>query len=304
MMTPILHHYDISNFSEKVRLAFGLKGMAWRSVVIPATLPKPDYEPLTGGYRRTPALQIGAHVYCDTRLILAELERRQPEPSLYPGGRGLHEAFASWAESRFLWPAGRLATGRNVEALPAEFHADRAAMLGRPAPDAERVRAAGERALQQLRPQLAWAGEICAAAQPFLLGARPGLADLSLYIVLWFLRRFPRDVLAELSPAAGVAPWMARVAALGHGERSELSPAAALDEARASEPAALDPGTAMDGLAPGDRAAVAPEEATSAPVEGVIVRLAEDEVALLREHPRVGRVVVHFPRLGYVVRPR
>jgi len=301
-MTPILHHYDISNFSEKVRIAFGLKGMAWRSVVIPATLPKPDYEPLTGGYRRTPALQIGAHVYCDTRLILAELERRQPEPTLYPGGRGLHEAIASWAESRLLWPAGRLATGRNADALPAEFHADRAAMLGRPAPTADRVRAAGERALAQLRPQLAWAEEICASARPFLLGERPGVADFGLYIVFWFLRRFPRDVLAELAPSPALEAWMGRVAAIGHGARTETTATAALDEARAAEPEPIDPGTPMDGLAAGDRVAVAPEDGASAPVEGVVVRLAEDEIALSREHPRTGAVVVHFPRLGYVVR--
>ena len=73
----ILHHYDVSNFSEKVRLILGLKELSWDSVQIPATAPKPDYTPLTGGYRRTPALQIGADVYCDTRGII-----------YYAGGRG------------------------------------------------------------------------------------------------------------------------------------------------------------------------------------------------------------------------
>ena len=81
----ILHHYDFSNYSEKVRLVLGLKGLSWRSVEIPPVLPKPDYLPLTGGYRRAPALQIGAEVYCDTVRITEELERRFPQPSLYPG---------------------------------------------------------------------------------------------------------------------------------------------------------------------------------------------------------------------------
>src|SRR6266852_2929932 len=53
----ILHHYDFSSYSEKVRLVLGLKGLSWRSVDIPPVLPKPDYVPLTGGYRRAPALQ-------------------------------------------------------------------------------------------------------------------------------------------------------------------------------------------------------------------------------------------------------
>jgi len=73
-MKWILHHYDFSNFSEKVRLMLGLKGIAWDSVEIPSHLPKPDYLPLTGGYRRTPSLQIGADVYCDTHLIAEVIE--------------------------------------------------------------------------------------------------------------------------------------------------------------------------------------------------------------------------------------
>ena len=36
----ILHQYDFSPFSEKVRLAFGLKGMEWHAVDVPiATCP-------------------------------------------------------------------------------------------------------------------------------------------------------------------------------------------------------------------------------------------------------------------------
>ena len=63
----ILHHYDTSPFSEKVRLLLGLKGLAWDSVQAPVIMPKPELTPLTGGYRRIPVLQIGADIYCDTR---------------------------------------------------------------------------------------------------------------------------------------------------------------------------------------------------------------------------------------------
>jgi glutathione S-transferase len=78
MSDMILHHYPASPFSEKVRVAFGIKGLAWKSVIIPRILPKPDLMPLTGGYRKTPVLQIGADIYCDTQLILREIERRAP----------------------------------------------------------------------------------------------------------------------------------------------------------------------------------------------------------------------------------
>ena len=72
----ILHHYDTSPFSEKIRVLFGLKGMAWTSVHVPNMMPKPDLVELTGGYARTPVLQIDAEIYCDTAAILDALEAR------------------------------------------------------------------------------------------------------------------------------------------------------------------------------------------------------------------------------------
>src|SRR6187549_165875 len=89
----ILHHYDVSPFSEKVRLLFGLKNLSWASVIQPVIMPKPDLIPLTGGYRRIPVMQIGADVYCDTQVILAELERRHPKPPVVRG--------ADWAVNLF-----------------------------------------------------------------------------------------------------------------------------------------------------------------------------------------------------------
>jgi glutathione S-transferase len=80
----ILHHCDFSSFSEKVRLVLGIKGIPWSSVSIPSSLPKPDYMPLSGGYRRASSLQIGADIFCDSVRIIAELEDRFPEPSIYP----------------------------------------------------------------------------------------------------------------------------------------------------------------------------------------------------------------------------
>ena len=38
MTDIILHHYETSPYSEKVRLGFGLKGLAWQSVEIPAIM--------------------------------------------------------------------------------------------------------------------------------------------------------------------------------------------------------------------------------------------------------------------------
>src|SRR5271163_2053304 len=88
MTDIILHHYKTSPYSEKVRLGLGLKGLTWASVEIPIIMPKPDLTALTGGYRKTPVMQIGADIYCDSQWIMRELERRHPTPSFYPAGRG------------------------------------------------------------------------------------------------------------------------------------------------------------------------------------------------------------------------
>ena len=75
MSQVILHHYQLSPYSEKIRLALGLKDLNWRSVEIPVWTPRPKLTPMTGGYRRTPILQIGAEFHCDTLLILHVIEK-------------------------------------------------------------------------------------------------------------------------------------------------------------------------------------------------------------------------------------
>ena len=72
----ILHEYPTSPYAEKIRLALRLKNLAYSRVEIPVIMPRPDLMPLTGGYRRTPVLQIGADIFCDTAIILRELEAR------------------------------------------------------------------------------------------------------------------------------------------------------------------------------------------------------------------------------------
>ncbi len=84
MSEIILHHYPESPFAEKIRAILGFKRFSYRSVLVPMMLPKPDVIALTGGYRRTPILQIGSDIYCDIALIADVLECVQPEPTFYP----------------------------------------------------------------------------------------------------------------------------------------------------------------------------------------------------------------------------
>ena len=127
----ILHHFKESPFSEKVRVIFGLKNIAWTSVLISRIMPRPDLMPLTGGYRRTPVMQIGADIYCDTQRIIRELEHRFPAPTLFPGGSaGLAWASAMWTDKSFFQNTVNLVFGSLADKVPQSFIEDREKLRG------------------------------------------------------------------------------------------------------------------------------------------------------------------------------
>lgn len=300
MIEPILHHFDWSPYAEKIRVLFGLKQLAWRSVQVPMVMPKPDLTALTGGYRKTPVLQIGADVYCDTSCIARELERRCPSPTLFPdGGAGLTYALATWAE-RFFEPGAGLSMSGN-EALPAELLQDRREFFTHM--DFDRFAERGPHMRGQVLAHLALLETHLADGRDFMDGARPGLADATAYYVVWMLRAFVAGADALLARQRRLAAWEARVRGLGHGERREIGSTEALVEARTSTPAPGD-GVAADdpsGLLEEQAVSVTPDDYGKVPVHGELVTLDATCVAIRRRDPRAGEVVVHFPRLGYVV---
>ncbi|MFN2288033.1 MAG: glutathione S-transferase family protein, partial [Chromatocurvus sp.] len=185
-MDLILHHFDPSPFAEKVRLALGLKGLAWQSVEIPMVMPKPDLTELTGGYRKTPVLQIGADIYCDTQRIVLELERRCPGPSLFPGGsEGLCLALAQWSDVSFFRPGAALSMGTN-EALPEDILRDRQAFFS--FIDFATLNVELPHYLAEFRAQLALLDRMLADSRDFLLGAEPSWADILACFPVWMGR--------------------------------------------------------------------------------------------------------------------
>ena len=302
MSDLILHHYDISPYAEKIRLCFGLKGLAWRSVIVPMVLPKPDLMPLTGGFRRTPVLQIGADIYCDTLRIAMELDRRRPEPPLLPGdGNGFDGILATWAERVLMWPTARYVTGMNRGALSEPFFRDRSEMRGHPTPTMEQVAAGLPHQEGQLHLMLGWVEDLLGDERLYVPGRTPRLADFALYQRLWWLRALDGKAAHVLDGCLRIRDWMARIAAIGHGERSELTPREALRIASDATPVDDPPGVASDGLQPGSRVRVAAEDFALDPVEGEVVHATREAIAVRREDPIVGAVHVHFPRLGYEV---
>jgi glutathione S-transferase len=298
----ILHHYDFSNFAEKARQMLGFKGLAWRGVEQPPILPKPDLTPLTGGYRRIPVLQEGADLWCDTRLIARELERRVASPTLFPAATsGAAEAIAWWAEHQFMRPVALFVSGINADHMPAGLHEDRARLHGLPTPSIEAVRKAAVRNLHLVRPQIQWLADMLQDGRRYLLGAEPCIADFAAYHVIWFFKGRHIDCRHELLPYPRLLAWRDRMAAIGHGERTDIDPSVALAAARAAEPApAARTSHPQEGdPLPGEQARVRPADNARDWVEGEVSFVDSQEIALVRHDPDVGWVAVHFPRLAY-----
>lgn len=305
MTDLILHHFDHSPFSEKVRLVLGFKKLSWKSVKVPIMLPKPDVVALTGGYRRTPFLQIGADVYCDSALMLRVIDRLAPEPPLYPRtATGTQHVLAQWADGPLFWaavpytmqPAGvAYVFGETSPETLRALAADRAAMT------AGMRRATPVDAAAQLASYLGWIESLLAPGQAFLLGDAPCVADFAVAHSLWFIRLAP-PVAGLLAPFGKLAGWYERVAGFGHGRSEPLSSGDAIAIAAGAG------GHAATGVAPGlgfeagAQVTVSATDYAADLVPGTLVGLSTDEVVIERRDERAGTVHVHFPRIGYQIK--
>ncbi len=298
MSEIILHHYELSPFSEKIRRILGHKNMAWRSVDAPMMNPKPKLTPLTGGYRRIPVLQIGADIYCDTSLIARTLERVQPEPTIFPEGREAESSlFSLWGDRHLFQQAIPLALSAAEQFLTPEFKADREAMA--PQMKFELMKRAVPDARNQIRGLFALLSEML-EGRSFLLGEGFSLADASVYTSVWFLQSAPdAKTLFEAKPA--LVAWFERCTALGRGKETSLDADEALAIAKAAETSMKERADDDDpnGFSPGDRVTVMPDDYAFDPVAGVVLALSAEEIAIRRKDPEVGEIVVHFPRIGY-----
>lgn len=305
----ILHHYDFSCYSEKVRLVLGLKGLTWRSVEISPVLPKPDYMPLTGGYRRAPALQIGADVFCDSKRIIEELERRFPEPSVYPGPdvtaqRALLAGLEYWTDSVLTRNAINYISCVHAEAprFTPKFLADRAALLHKPEPGLAHRRGAAAKNLAQLRPQLSWINELLSDGRPYAWGETMSLADCVIYHPLWVMDQLASERVALIPER--IRQWMDRIAAHGHGQFTPMTALEAIAVAAAATPEPPLPSETFEGdPALGETVSITPVDyGRDNPSIGVLVSIDTRRMALQHVNARTRLVTVHFPRFGYTVK--
>lgn len=309
MTAFILHHYQASPYSEKVRLMLGHKQLDWQSVTIPIIAPKPDLIALTGGYRKTPVMQVGADIICDSRLIARQLDALAPAHPLIPADRVASVlAFEQW-ESRFflgavpvvLQPRGAawLAERLGPEVMQ-QFGNDRASLFkgGEQArPDADYARVHFLPGVAALDQQL--------ERHDYLVGDGATLADFAMLHPIWFVNGNPavRDCLL---PFAAVQNWQERVSEVGHGRSEKLDAAEAIEIARndtSDGVAFLGSAALPDGIKVGDRVQVAATDYGTDPIVGTLLHASTTEIVVGRTDVRAGEIRVHTPRDGFSLTP-
>ena len=303
----VFHNYPQSPVAEKVRVAFGIKNLSWRDVEIPRLPPKPMLTALTGGYRRTPVMQIGADIYCDSQCILRELDQRHPEPSFMPTPEaGLMWCLSRYTDGDLFTLAVKIVLGSAGDDLPGDFAQDRGRLyLGEDwAEGLKRANAQLPHLVAQMRAPLSWMNAQLSDGRAFLLGSDPAAIDAQMYHNVWFVRGRWSGGPSMLSEFPDLVRWEDNVRALGHGASTAMSAEEAISRAKGVEPAS------KSGIAPNDpqgldvgvSVTVSPDlDGGEQPVDGNVRYADADTIAIERTAEDVGTVCVHFPRAGYRV---
>jgi glutathione S-transferase len=222
MLKIYLHHYPASPFSEKIRALFGYLGLEWYSAETSIIMPRPLLMPLSGGYRRVPVAQIGADVYCDTKIIARALAEHAGDDTMdAPGFAATRVADAADTELFRIMAA----LSFRPEAIAGLFQGGGGGSGGTSMRDfvKDRTHLTGGTDIVGMTPEVAesallhWLTELdSSVASGFLFGEKPSIADFSVYHPLWFLRRNPYNA-PMIEAYTHVMRWLDRMQAFGHG---------------------------------------------------------------------------------------
>lgn len=172
------------------------------------------------------------------------------------------------------------------------FMADRAELTG----GAPMVTVSAEAAMSDFAAYLGQLEDSLRGA--YLFGEAPSVADFSVYHGLWFVGQNPVNAVL-LDPYEAVQVWMVRMAAFGHGEITEASGESALAAASEHEPVVPDLESSAFPDLVGSAVTVTPTDYGMIPVSGRLVVASGEEIVLGREDDQVGRVMTHFPNVGF-----
>ena len=299
-----LHHYEISPFSEKIRLMFGYCNMSWRSVICPSIPPRPGLDPLTGGYRKIPVAQDGADIFCDTRIISSEIANLQNKPLLAKENcdREANDFIDRVDLELFLAAAACISPLQSLRTLlktnsaiqTARFIQDRVTMMsGSPitAPTARRAKQYLSGHYRELESRL--------SDSKFLFEEEPCVADFSAYHALWMMHAFGTAPYPKRCTA--IDRWYGAMTAFGHGQSQKASSDAAFSAAKQATPRPL-PATNVKDSNLGRDVAIQPADYGREQVVGTLLSSTKERWIVARQTHELGTLHVHFPKEGFAIK--
>lgn len=298
-MIPVLYHYPMSPYSEKLRLAMGLLGMTWSSIQVPPQPPRDALDQFLGGYRRIPVLQMGAHFYCDTRLAFESLYH---DDAAVTDLEADEEVLRDWAEREIFFAVFSAVSPIKVTGFlfrqlgvlgVGRFVRDRAQMMRASTIEAlnpERARGA----VQEFIAHLA----ACLSSSPYLTGDTPGYLDLCCYHPLWMACQIDRRVMSSWPPS--VSQWMGRMSALGHGDPMPASWDRVLHDIAESQSAFT--GAVTEPYQLGECVGVAPSDYARDETRGELTAVDQNRIVISRALDSGHVIYLHFPRKGFDLR--
>jgi Glutathione S-transferase, C-terminal domain len=197
-----------------------------------------------------------------------------------------------------------LVFGTLADKVPQEFIADREKLRGGKF-DIAAMTSAIPQMRDQFRANLQWIDAQLADGRRFMCGDQVSLCDINAYMNVWYVRGSLPVLDQMLAEFPATKNWEARMRAIGHGASSEMSTAAALEIATRAHPQTAELADPHDpnGRKPGDAVTVMPDDYGKIGVRGEIVALSSQHIAIRRQDPIAGDVIVHFPRAGFLVLP-
>ena len=295
----ILHQYDISPFSQKAQKMMGLKGLSWLGIEMPLIAPKPDVEALTGGYRGTPVLQIGADVFIDNWMIARAIDQFAPgEPLINARGALGDAALFAWGE-RLFTPLLHSALATYKSSWDADFLADRKQVF--PDVDFDTLEMGDPDRCSQVRAYLGAVEAQLAISGSFLGGAQADSWDIHVWGMVWMIYSALPDLVPIVEASPPLVAWYQRVEALGSGDREDVTMEVAWDALRSGQMQHL-PDTPVEEPLHQWLGHAVHVTAGSADRGSVVGRLlaVDHEQAVLAVEPLPGlEAQVWFPRFGY-----
>ena len=286
---------DFSPYSQKIRAALAASGISFQRSDQPVVLPRPILEKLDITYRRIPLLAFGKDVYCDSSLIIDELQSRCGALPTTPADK----AYEVFGVQLFVSALAIVPTA----ALTPEFVKDRLAIF--PAlnnPSYGELRPSG---LAEMRAkfQMIENDFLGKSTGPFIAGEKFGLADLHAgWAVGWSLKAIGLGQEPGFSEQdfPSIYKW---VASWPTPQYTELSQEEVWEKVKGAEYTAKDIGVndrdPLDMKAGTDVTVENSDtEAGAHPQKGKLVGVNDRETVVELKNG----IRVHFPRVGYVVK--